>query len=242
MPVYRCIGLPVYRYTDYTVKNMLTKQAVTIFQRDVPGETIAIGVLCILYTVGIFGIVLNIHPDFILLTPVNLLVSVAVMLAFHTNWNRSMVLVLALSDLVRISAEMFGVQTGLLFGDYAYGRVLGPKMWGTPLMIGVNWMLLAYSIGVTTNHLLPRWHWFPQGVVAALLMVGLDVLIEPVAIKYGFWTWAEGAPPLQNYIGWFLVSLPLLCIFTYTQQAVRNKVAMALFGLQVLFFLILNIV
>lgn len=221
---------------------MLTKQAVTILQRDIPSETIAIGVLCILYAVGIFGIAVNIHPDFILLTPVNLLVSLGIMLAFHTNWNRSIVLFLALSYLVGFGAEMFGVQTGLLFGDYAYGRVLGPKIWGTPLMIGVNWMLLAYSIGVTTNHLFPRLHWLPQGAIAALLMVGLDVLIEPVAIRYDFWTWAQGLPPLRNYIGWFLVSLPLLCIFTYTQKDVRNKVAIALFILQILFFLILNVI
>lgn len=220
---------------------MLANQDMIILQRSVSYDIVAISILTILYLVGIIGISLPIHPDFVLLTPLNLLISVGVMLAFHTHWNRNIILFLILSYLVGFGAEMFGIQTGLLFGDYTYGQVLGPKIWGTPLMIGVNWMLLAYSIGVTTNYLLPRWHWLSQGVIAALLMVGLDVLIEPVAIKYEFWTWAQGVPPLQNYVGWFFVSLPLLCIFSYNHKVVRNKVAIALFILQILFFLILNI-
>ncbi len=204
-------------------------------------EILAIGVLAILYTVGIIGVALPIHPDFILLTPINLLVSLSIMLAFHQIWTRQLILFLIAAYLVGFGAELFGVQTGLLFGAYRYGRVLGPKLWDTPLMIGVNWTLLSYAIGVTMNHLLPNGHWLLKGLLAALLMVGLDVLIEPVAIRYDFWSWHNGTPPLQNYWGWFWVSLPLLCIFTKTQRHVRNKVAIALFLLQILFFAALNI-
>lgn len=203
-------------------------------------EILAISVLTILYTVGIIGITLPIHPDFVLLTPINLLVSLGIVLAFHPVWTWQMILFLIMAYFVGFGAELFGVQTGLLFGEYRYGRVLGLKLWETPLMIGVNWMLLSYTIGVTTNHLLPNGHWLLKGILAALLMVGLDVLIEPVAIRYDFWSWQGGTPPLQNYLGWFLVSLPLLCIFTKTQHRVRNKVAIALFFLQILFFAALN--
>lgn len=207
----------------------------------ITNETLAIGVLVILYVVGIVGITTQVHPDFILLTPLNLLISSGIVLVFHPNWNVNIILYLILAYLVGFSAELFGVQTGLLFGNYTYGRVLGPKIWETPLMIGVNWMLLSYSIGVTTNQVFPKSPWLIRGLAAALLMVGLDILIEPVAIKYDFWSWANGTPPLQNYIGWFFVSLPLLCIFTKTQGKVRNKVAVVLFSLQILFFFMLNI-
>lgn len=204
-------------------------------------EWLAILVLVILYAVGIFGILLPIHEDFILLTPANLLVSLALVLWFHPRWERPLPAFLAIAYFVGFGAELFGVQTGILFGEYAYGRVLGPKLWGTPLMIGVNWVMLSYSAGVVANSLAGRAHWLFRGLFAALLMVGLDVLIEPVAIRYGFWAWEAESVPLRNYLGWFLVAFPLQCLFAFWLGRVRNKVAVALFILQMLFFLILGI-
>lgn len=205
-------------------------------------EGIAIITLLILYLVGIVGITQNIHPEFILLTPLNLLLSFLIVIAFHPyKKDHKLSLFLIFSYLVGFGAEYYGVQTGLLFGEYTYGRVLGPKIWDTPFMIGVNWMLLCYAIGVTTNHIFPKMHWLLKGIIAALLMVALDILIEPVAIRYAFWSWAQGEPPLQNYFGWFLVSLPLLITFAKMHGTVRNKVAIALFVLQISFFAILNI-
>lgn len=220
---------------------MLLKQEISVLQRTLSAESLAIVLLGLFYFVGIAGILTEVHPDFILLTPINLLVSLGIVMVFHPIRNQEIRFFLIWSYFIGFGAELYGVQTGQLFGEYIYGQVLGPKIWGTPLMIGANWVLLSYSIGVTTNHLFPKFHWLPKGLIAALLMVGLDVIIEPVAIKYNFWSWSAGVPPLQNYVGWFLVSLPLLCIFTKTLGAVRNKVAIALFILQILFFLILNL-
>lgn len=206
-----------------------------------PPERLAILVLAVLYAVGIFGILLPIHEDFILLTPLNLLVSLALMLWAHARWNRRALAFLFIAYFAGFGAELFGVQTGILFGEYVYGRVLGPKVWGTPLMIGINWVLLGYSAGVIANTFFSRGHWMLRGLAAALLMVGLDVLIEPVAIHYGFWSWEGGSVPLRNYLGWFLVAFPLQCLFAFWLGEVRNKVAIALFILQILFFLILGI-
>lgn len=204
-----------------------------------PGAAIAI--LVIFYAVGITGILLPLHQDFILLTPFNLLLSLGLVLWHHPHWSPQTVIFLACSYIVGFGAELFGIQTGLLFGDYAYGQVLGPKLGGTPLMIGVNWMLLAYASGVAVNHLAPRLHWFIKALIGSSLMVGLDLLIEPVAIEYGFWSWEGHTPPLQNYLGWFFVALPLLSLFALLQGHIRNKVAIALLLLQLLFFFILGI-
>ncbi len=220
---------------------MILKQELSSLKKTIHPETLAIGVLTILYLVGIVGVALPFHPDFVLLTPLNLLISLIIMLMFHDEWNQRIIIFLFTSYLVGFGAELFGVQTGFLFGDYQYGHVLGPKIWGTPLMIGVNWMILAYASGTIANTVLNNLHWLLRAVFAALLMVGLDVLIEPVAMRLGFWSWAGDTVPLQNYIGWFLVALPLLCIFTITLKSVRNKVAIALFILQFIFFLSLNI-
>jgi putative membrane protein len=38
--------------------------------------------------------------------------------------------------------------------------------------------------------------------VAALLVTGIDVLIEQVAPKLDFWQFEGGLPDLQNYLSW----------------------------------------
>jgi putative membrane protein len=204
-------------------------------------ESRSIAVLIILYAVGITGVALSIHPDFLLLTPVNLLISLVLVLYHHPQWSRSLWLFLPIAWLWGFAAELFGVQTGLLFGDYQYGRVLGWKVWDTPLMIGVNWAMLAYCTGITANHALGQAHWLWRGLLASVLMVLLDVFIEPVAMRYDFWSWAGGAPPLQNYTGWFLVAFPLLSWFASIQTGRRNKVALVLLALQFIFFITLNV-
>ncbi len=203
-------------------------------------ENRSIAVLAILYSVGIFGVLLPLHPDFILLTPVNLLISLTLVLIHHPRWTMATVLFLLFAFLWGFTAEVIGVKTGLIFGNYSYGRVLGPKLWDTPLMIGVNWAMLAYSSGVCVNYL-PRLPWWIKGTLAAALMVGLDVLIEPVAMQRGFWDWEGGQVPLQNYLGWFLVALPLQLFFSFQHRELLNKVAVALFICQFVFFLVLNI-
>ena len=199
-------------------------------------STLSILILAILYLVGILGVRLNIHEDFLLLTPFNLLSSLALVLWNHPKWDTFTKVYLIICFCVGFLAEVIGVQTGLIFGSYHYGPVLGWQLWDTPLMIGVNWALLAYCSGVVVSSLVPHWHWIIKGTLSALLMVGLDVLIEPVAIRYDFWTWEQHAPPLQNFIGWFLVALPLLLLFHYQFKKINNKVAIALFIMQIIFF------
>jgi bisanhydrobacterioruberin hydratase len=205
-------------------------------------DRLYIAILVILYAVGIVGIGLPIHPDFVLLTPLNLLISLLLMLLRHSFWDRRAIAFLFIAYIVGFTAELFGTQTGLLFGEYAYGRVLGVKLWDTPLMIGVNWVILAYAAGIIANGLLAGRHWLARGLLAALLMVGLDVLIEPVAMEHGFWWWEGDTVPLRNYLGWFVVALPLECLFAAWLPYARNKVAVALFILQFLFFFILGVI
>lgn len=208
----------------------------------IPYPDLAIGILGILYTVGIAGLLTNIHPDFVLLTPINLLVSLIIVLLFHPHWDRRFILFLVLCYLIGFGAEVYGVQTGRLFGSYSYSSVLGPQVWATPLMIGVNWIIMAYTSGVLVNHIAPRRPLLLKALAATLLMVGLDVLIEPVAIELNFWQWGEsGVPPLQNYLGWALVAFPIQLLFGFLCGAVKNKVAVALFCFQLLFFLFIKL-
>jgi len=48
--------------------------------------------------------------------------------------------------------------------------------------------------------------------------------------------------PLQNYVAWFVVSFILFIIFEYTVKQSRNKIAASLFIIQLMFFILLNLI
>lgn len=204
--------------------------------------TIGIAILIIFYTIGIIGVGFSGYDQFILLTPFNLLLSITVILWFHPNWSSQTLLFLLTCFLVGFGIEVIGVNTGKIFGVYEYGRVLGWKLWDTPLMIGVNWVMLVYCSGMVTNWLLPKWHFLVKAIVSATVMVILDLIIEPVAIHYDFWTWAASDIPIQNYISWWLISFILLSLFHFLHPRGQNKVARVLLALQFGFFALLNLI
>lgn len=199
----------------------------------------AIAILGIFYTVGIFAILANLHPDFILLTPFQLLLSLFLLMWCHRPWDSQTYLFLLLCYIIGFGIELAGVQTGIIFGSYTYGPVLGPKILGTPLMIGINWILVTYAAGTVVNQLLPKLHLTMKVIIAALLMVGLDLLIEPVAMAYNFWAWEGGHIPVQNYFAWFVIATITCSLFYILAARQTNKVGSALFSMQFLFFLLL---
>ncbi len=201
----------------------------------------SIFVLIVFYTIGLIGILIPIHPDFVFLTPYNLLLSLAVIIWGHSSWKLSTILVFLTCFLVGFGIEVVGVNTGLIFGEYAYGPVLGLKLWDTPLMIGINWLLLIYGAGVTINRFMGDYHWAIRAILAAGIMVILDLLIEPVAIAYDFWTWESESVPFQNYFAWFLIALFLQLIFMRGLANATNKVGIVLLVLQFIFFGIINL-
>ncbi|MEM8527061.1 MAG: carotenoid biosynthesis protein [Bacteroidota bacterium] len=211
-------------------------------QDERKANALGILLLSIFYTVGLVGIAIVQKEDFLLLTPLNLLVSIGIILLYHPKWTNGTITSLLLSFLVGYFIEVIGVNTGAIFGEYTYGPILGWKIWDTPLMIGVNWMMLVYAIGMTVNWVTlkqAKLHFFLKAAIGASIMVALDILIEPVAIHYNFWTWEAVEVPFQNYSSWWIISFVLLAVFHFFHVKMINKVASALLLWQFVFFIIL---
>lgn len=206
-------------------------------QRKAP---LSIALLLLFYVSGTIGLSTSYQDWFLAATPLTLVVSIALLLLNHEDWKPGFFLAAALAFLGGFFIEVAGVATGVIFGEYWYGATLGPKLFDVPLTIGLNWLLLVYCTGVITAA--TTWPRYLKAAVAALLMAGLDVLIEPVAMRLDFWDWAGGVVPLQNYLVWFGAAFVLLLAFHYLPFRKQNKVAFGLFIIQVVFFGILNLV
>jgi len=199
----------------------------------------SIFVLVVLHLVGLIGILSPFRDWFIALTPVNLLITFGLLLWNHEGLSEKTIWVLLVAFFGGIGIEILGVSTGVIFGEYTYGTVLGPKIAGAPIMIGVNWAILLFaSAGVAKFFFktkIQRW------IFGSSLMVLLDIFIEPIAISLHWWQWSAGIPGLLNYVAWFAVSVVMHGLYFALIEEQKNLLAARIFTIQFTFFLLLNL-
>jgi bisanhydrobacterioruberin hydratase len=217
---------------------------------------IATVVAIIFHVVGLAGILFFEQTMFITTTPLNLLLSFSLLMWTQEQKNKSFYFFAAIVFITGFVVEAIGVNTGLLFGNYNYGTVLGPQWQKVPLLIGINWFIIIYCSGICTQSLLlkimgkaPATAGQPPLILKALsvivdgatVAVAFDWLMEPVAVRLGFWQWnGNGNIPLYNYVCWFFISVGLLSIFHFCTFDKRNKFAVNLLLIQFMFFLLLR--
>jgi bisanhydrobacterioruberin hydratase len=217
---------------------------------------IATAVAILFHVVGLVGILFFKETGFVKTTPLHLLLMAGLLFYTQEKINLHSILFFAVCFVTGIAVEIFGTSTGNLFGNYKYGDVLGAGFKNVPYIIGINWFIIMYCCGVAVHTLLSnvskrlseemerpikRIKALSVIVDGATLAVAFDWLLEPVAVKLGYWQWlGDGDIPLFNYISWFVVSMLLLVIFHFGRFQKQNKFAINLLLIQAMFFLLLR--
>lgn len=198
--------------------------------------TTSVRLVIIFHLVGLIGLsIASLRPLFLQLVPYHLLLMAIILLFNHERFGAKIMLFFLLVFIVGFAVEWAGVHTRQLFGNYTYGKTLGFSIDGIPLLMGINWFLLIYTIGVTLQQIRIKSIWI-RVPVGALALVLLDMLIEPVAIRLDYWHWAAGRIPMQNYGCWFIISLVLLFLFEQMHFKKQSIVGAALLVSQFIFF------
>ncbi|MDY0254160.1 MAG: carotenoid biosynthesis protein [Tenuifilaceae bacterium] len=201
--------------------------------------------LALIIIIGGYGIsipglwIMRNNPEVFQLSWVFTTLTLAILLIFHKPHNVKFWLAIVAVGIAGWTVEAIGTNTGVIFGGYAYGPSLGPKVWATPIAMVVNWMISVYLITmVLRSKIINLWR---LGFAGALLMVIYDILLEPVAIRLDMWSWETVTPPLQNYIAWFIISFPLVMLLgRYTKNS-SNPLNTIVLVCQLLFFALLNL-
>lgn len=183
------------------------------------------GIIAILHFVGFFGLRSEMQETFAMLTPLNLLISFLLILPCKEGTWKQLIQFFSIAFIIGMIIEIIGVQTGFPFGVYHYTELLSISILGVPLLIGVNWFLLSYGIISLLNWQRQDFSYVVKSIIGALLMTGMDVLIEPFAIKHKLWVWESSEVPLENYISWFLISLVIFSVGFRIYPKNFNKVA-----------------
>jgi putative membrane protein len=235
-----------------TKKITSTKQLLSYKQKN----NIALFLALLFHACGAIGILFTSYKQwFINNTPVNLVLMMALLLFTQKQKNIFFYAFVVLCFFTGLITEIIGVNTGALFGQYAYGDVLGIKVLGVPLLIGVNWFIAVFC-SCNVIFLLNEWLYkklstdmhpslavqlFAFVTDAALLTMLFDYILEPTAIQLGFWRWLpDGSVPLFNFVCWFIISAVLSAVFRLMKFDKHNQFAVHLLIIQLLFFLVLQ--
>jgi bisanhydrobacterioruberin hydratase len=216
----------------------------------------ATAIAILLHAVGLVGVLYINKNLFLRATPLDILMMFLLLLWTHGEKNQAFLVFLLTCFVAGMGIEIVGVRTGALFGSYSYGSSLGLKVWGIPLILGVNWFIVLYCCGTSAHWLFNRARATDVTrsarvsrtgtsvatiLTGAFLSVAYDWIMEPVATKLDFWTWhGSGQIPVYNYICWFIFSLLLLTLFQFSKFEKQNRFAGRLITIQVLFFLLLR--
>ena len=199
-------------------------------------------IITVFYTVGLAGFLIPLsYPYFEKLIPLVLILSFILLVIYHPKQSsyRLSILVFTGIYISGLIVEMIGVNTGIIFGEYSYGPNLGLKILNTPVIIGLNWLILVYTsssmfekINIHVNYKI---------LLASAIMLAYDIVLEQVAPFTGMWNWHEGNIPVRNYMAWFIIALIFHTLLKTVGIKTENAVSKNLFISQFVFFLILAI-
>ncbi|AZQ44895.1 carotenoid biosynthesis protein [Nonlabens ponticola] len=159
--------------------------------------------LWVIHVAALIGIALGYESFFLPKSPFTMLyLLLMVVLYFPIDTGKKVALFGAFA-VVGLLVEWIGVHTGALFGNYYYLENFGIKIDGIPLLIGVNWAILAFTTHVIATKLtLNIW---TRILAGSSLMVIIDFFLEQICEYAGFWVFAGGAG-IFNYVCWFVVA------------------------------------
>ncbi len=202
-------------------------------------KKVSIIIIWLFHLSGLLGLLYIDKNLFASLTPLNLFISTTLLFVNQTNATRIKFFIVFTIFFVGMIAEILGVQYGLIFGNYDYGNNLGLKLLGVPILIGFNWVVLTVICG-SISHKIFKKSKILAVIFGVVLMLIVDLTLEPIAPALDYWEFSGSKAPLQNYIGWGITSLITQTLYQYFYKNKEFVFSFNLFVAQFLFFLGFN--
>jgi hypothetical protein len=139
---------------------------------------------------------------------------------FYKAWKNRDLSLLFVSALFAFIFENLGVILSAgMSGGYYYSESFRFFLLQTPLFVILLWSVIIYSSYRIIKALVSGPSLF---FLASLYVLMLDIVLDQMATKLGFWTWIgferyQGlySVPAPNYIGWLILPLIFLAIWDY---------------------------
>lgn len=126
-------------------------------------------------------------------------------------------LVISLLSVLSLLVEALAVATGYPYGGFRYSDALGYRVLGlVPWSIAFAYLPLLLGSAALASRLFGS-DWLRFGVGGSLVLLGVDLVVDPAAVAGGLWIWEDAGVyygvPLGNFIGWLLTGFLYSTIF-----------------------------
>ncbi len=148
---------------------------------------------------------------------------------------RDAIILFVIFGVLALLIETSAIVTGFPYGHFGYSELLGFRLFGyTPWTVALGWtplVLAAYALisrvlekqtSAISYQLLAL---IVRILLTAVTLVIFDLVIDPGAVKIGFWRYEGGGPfygvPYANFTGWLFsgaIAAVVLEIFTYLRK------------------------
>lgn len=104
---------------------------------------------------------------------------------------------------------------------YSYSHQFIMQIAGVPVAIGLGWAAIIYCAMLLSDQY--RVHWAYRPFMDALTALTLDISMDIIAIRMGFWTWVIPLDhewygvPYENLAGWIFVTLSFSFIVRFVR-------------------------
>lgn len=205
-------------------------------------KNISIFIIWLVHISGLLGMVFYDLDFFAGYTSLNLFLMSIILFANIKLNNKNRIFALLLIFLIGMLTEFIGVNYGLIFGEYIYGNNLGFKLFGVPLLIGLNWVILTVICANIASFLIKNNSILQMIIVGTSLMLLIDIVMEPIAPKLDLWKFKNLVVPSSNYIGWLIISILTQTIYNTKFKQKEVKLSFNLYTAIFTFFVFLNLI
>ena len=152
----------------------------------------------------------------------SMLILVAIFLKERKNKELCEILVLAI--LYGLILEIINVYNS---GIYSYGKEFLLQVYNIPLAIGIWWAIIYYVAEKSVENYKLKWWQIP--FFMAIIALSIDLAIDAVAIRLGFWKWVIPLDqewfgvPYDNFFGWLAVVWTFVFFINFSKQNFWNK-------------------
>ena len=143
---------------------------------------------------------------------------------FKERKNRELLEILVLAILYGLILEVLNVHNS---ETYSYGKEFLLQIYNIPLAIGVGWAIIYYVSEKSVENYNLKWWQVP--FFMALIALSIDLAIDAVAIRLGFWQWLIPfdqewfGVPYDNFFGWLAVVWTFAFFINLSKQNYFNK-------------------
>ncbi|WNJ18384.1 carotenoid biosynthesis protein [Pontibacter sp. G13] len=218
---------------DFSLRNIWTQASANKLRVSIIASTV-------FHVSGAIGMATPFRDWFLQFTPLVLILSTAFLVWNASELPKRLIVLFFAVFAMGFLAETIGVQTGLLFGNYHYGESFGPKVFGVPLAIGMNWAALCIASAWVISQVRIAKIW--QILIGGFLPVFIDFFMEGLCADLDFWYWQDGIIPASNYLTWYAFSVLFVWMFLRGIRGTTHSFAPYFLGIQWAFFAVLNLI